>query len=149
MPVSPSRFALFYALYFALLGCIAPFWGLYLKHLSFTAVEIGSLMALFGVVRILAPNMWAAQSRRFRGPVQMVQWLMFLLWLLSLIRNTKLLRRGCSYDRLWLFLGSHAAVQCSVCSRWRIRSIATVAFACGVPLALLSVWRCLVQCFRR
>ncbi len=73
MPVSPSRFALFYALYFALLGCIAPFWGLYLKHLSFTAVEIGSLMALFGVVRILAPNMWAAQSQRFRGPVQMVR----------------------------------------------------------------------------
>jgi len=73
MSVSPSRFALFYALYFALLGCIAPFWGLYLQHLSFSATDIGALMALFGVVRIVAPNMWAAQSRRFPGPVHMVR----------------------------------------------------------------------------
>jgi len=81
MPVSPSRFALFYALYFALLGCIAPFWGLYLQHLEFSAADIGLLMALFGVVRIIAPNMWAAQSKRFRGPVQMVR----LAGLLTLI----------------------------------------------------------------
>ncbi|WP_370216222.1 MFS transporter, partial [Thalassolituus sp.] len=74
MTVSPSRFALFYALYFALLGCIAPYWGLYLHDLSFSPAEIGSLMALFGVVRILAPNMWASQAERFRGPVQMVRY---------------------------------------------------------------------------
>jgi len=30
-------------------------------------------MAMFGVVRIAAPNMWAAQSHRFRGPVQMIR----------------------------------------------------------------------------
>lgn len=74
MTVAPSRFALFYALYFALLGCIVPYWGLYLQDLAFTPAEIGILMALFGVVRILAPNMWASQSERFRGPVQMVRY---------------------------------------------------------------------------
>lgn len=71
--MTASRFSLFYALYFALLGCIAPFWGLYLHHLEFSALDIGTLMALFGVVRILAPNVWAGQVHRFSGPLSMVR----------------------------------------------------------------------------
>ena len=73
MTVPASRFSLFYALYFALLGCISPYWGLYLQNLNFSAHDIGILMALFGVTRIVAPNIWAAQASRFRGPVQMIR----------------------------------------------------------------------------
>jgi PPP family 3-phenylpropionic acid transporter len=73
MSVPASRFSFFYALYFALLGCISPFWGLYLQSLEFSAADIGTLMAIFGVVRILAPNLWAAQAGRFRGPVEMIR----------------------------------------------------------------------------
>ncbi|MEC8443650.1 MAG: MFS transporter, partial [Pseudomonadota bacterium] len=47
--MTASRFSLFYALYFALLGCIAPFWGLYLHHLEFSARDLGTLMARFGM----------------------------------------------------------------------------------------------------
>lgn len=73
MHASPSHFALFYALYFSLLGCIAPFWGLYLQHLEFSASDIGLLMGMFGVVRILAPNIWAAQARHFSSTLQMIR----------------------------------------------------------------------------
>jgi len=68
-----KRLSLFYILYFALLGCIAPFWGLFLQHKSFSAEDIGLLMACFGLVRILAPNMWAALGHRFTSPLHMVR----------------------------------------------------------------------------
>ncbi|MCA6063294.1 MFS transporter [Thalassolituus marinus] len=68
-----KRLSLFYLLYFSLLGCIAPFWGLYLQHKSFSAEDIGLLMASFGLVRILAPNLWAAMGHRFTSPLHMVR----------------------------------------------------------------------------
>lgn len=49
----------FYGLYFALLGCIVPFWGLYLQQQAFSAEDIGVLLALFSAVRIFAPSTWA------------------------------------------------------------------------------------------
>jgi PPP family 3-phenylpropionic acid transporter len=73
MQASSSHFALFYALYFSLLGCIAPFWGLYLQHLEFSASDIGLLMGMFGVVRIFAPNIWAAQARHFNSTLHMIR----------------------------------------------------------------------------
>lgn len=54
------RLSSFYFFYFALLGCISPYWGLFLDDKGFSAQEIGELMALFGLVRILAPNVWGA-----------------------------------------------------------------------------------------
>lgn len=54
------RLSSFYFFYFALLGCISPYWGLFLDNKGFSAQEIGELMALFGLVRILAPNLWGA-----------------------------------------------------------------------------------------
>jgi PPP family 3-phenylpropionic acid transporter len=37
---------------------MSPFWGLYLKSLAFSAVQIGVLMSLLQVMRIFAPNIW-------------------------------------------------------------------------------------------
>ena len=54
------RLSSFYFFYFALLGCISPYWGLFLDGRGYSAQEIGELMALFGLVRILAPNVWGA-----------------------------------------------------------------------------------------
>ncbi|WP_419810979.1 MFS transporter [Bacterioplanoides sp.] len=67
------RLSGFYFLYFALLGCIAPFWGLYLQYRSFSALEIGSLMAAFAGVRIVAPNLWAWWACYFSSPISMVR----------------------------------------------------------------------------
>ena len=54
------RLSSFYFFYFALLGCISPYWGLFLDGRGYSGQEIGELMALFGLVRILAPNVWGA-----------------------------------------------------------------------------------------
>lgn len=74
MSAVPYRsLSFFYILYFAVLGCIAPYWGLYLQSRDFNPQEIGTLMAGFALVRILAPNLWAALAHRFRSPLHMVR----------------------------------------------------------------------------
>jgi PPP family 3-phenylpropionic acid transporter len=53
------RLAGFYFFYFAVLGALVPYWGLYLKSIGFTPVDIGTLMAVLMLSRIVAPNVWA------------------------------------------------------------------------------------------
>lgn len=53
-----KRLSWFYALYFALLGGIVPYWSLYLKDEGFSSEHIGYLLAAFSAVRIIAPNLW-------------------------------------------------------------------------------------------
>jgi PPP family 3-phenylpropionic acid transporter len=53
------RLAGFYFFYFSVLGALVPYWGLYLESVGFTAVDIGSLMAVLMISRIVAPNLWA------------------------------------------------------------------------------------------
>jgi len=53
------RLAGFYFFYFSVLGALVPYWGLYLKSIGFTPVDIGSLMAVLMLSRIVAPNVWA------------------------------------------------------------------------------------------
>ena len=52
------RIAGFYFFYFAFVGMFAPYWSLYLKSLHFNAVEIGILMSVQPVMRMLAPALW-------------------------------------------------------------------------------------------
>jgi len=35
-----------------------PYWGLYLKSLFYSAVEIRQLMAILIATKIIAPNIW-------------------------------------------------------------------------------------------
>ena len=58
------RLSGFYFFYFAFVGAISPFWGLYLQSLTFSAVEIGVLMSLLQVMRIFAPNIWGHLADR-------------------------------------------------------------------------------------
>jgi len=52
------RLSAFYFFYFAVLGVLAPYWGLYLKSLGFGAQQIGVLMAIPLATKIVAPNVW-------------------------------------------------------------------------------------------
>ncbi|OGI38478.1 MAG: MFS transporter [Candidatus Muproteobacteria bacterium RBG_16_62_13] len=52
------RLSGFYLFYFAALGVLVPYWGLYLQSLGFTPIQIGSLMALLMLSRIVAPLVW-------------------------------------------------------------------------------------------
>lgn len=52
------RLSSFYFFYFATLGALVPYWGLYLKSLEFSAAEIGELVAIIMATKIVAPNVW-------------------------------------------------------------------------------------------
>lgn len=67
------RLSGFYFFYFAFVGAMAPFWGLYLKSLEFNAFQIGVLMSLLQVMRIFAPNIWGMAADRSGKRVAIVQ----------------------------------------------------------------------------
>jgi PPP family 3-phenylpropionic acid transporter len=67
------RLSGFYGLYFALIGCIMPFWGLFLQEKAFDATDIGILLALFSGVRIFAPNIWASISHLVENFISSIQ----------------------------------------------------------------------------
>ncbi len=48
----------FYFLLFAVTGALVPFWPLYLEFLGFVPEQIGMLVALVMVTKIVAPNVW-------------------------------------------------------------------------------------------
>ena len=48
----------FYFFYFATLGALVPYWGLYLQSIGFTPVDIGKLVAVLMFSRIVAPLVW-------------------------------------------------------------------------------------------
>jgi PPP family 3-phenylpropionic acid transporter len=47
-----------YFFYFAYLGAFAPYFSLYLSAIAFSAVQIGIIMSLPQLVRIVAPHVW-------------------------------------------------------------------------------------------
>lgn len=72
MPPS-SRFlwpiAGFYFCYFAFNGIFSPYWGLYLQQLAFSPWQIGVLMSLPQIMRVIAPALWGWLADR-RGQSQ-------------------------------------------------------------------------------
>jgi PPP family 3-phenylpropionic acid transporter len=52
------RLSGFYLFYFATLGALIPYWGLYLQALGFSASDIGELVAILMATKIVAPNIW-------------------------------------------------------------------------------------------
>ena len=74
MPPLPYwRLSGFYFFYFAFVGAMTPFWGLYLQSLAFNAVQIGVLMSLLQVMRIFAPNIWGHIADRTGKRTTIVQ----------------------------------------------------------------------------
>jgi PPP family 3-phenylpropionic acid transporter len=49
------RLSGYYFFYFATLGVLVPYWGLYLQSVGFTPVDIGNLIAILMFSRIVAP----------------------------------------------------------------------------------------------
>ncbi|EXJ14374.1 MFS transporter [Imhoffiella purpurea] len=52
------RLSSYYFFYFASLGALVPFWGLYLQSKGFDALAIGLLMAILSATKIVAPMLW-------------------------------------------------------------------------------------------
>lgn len=67
------RLSNFYFFYFASLGVLVPYWALYLKHLGFTPLEIGQLMALLMTTKIISPNIWGWIADHTGRPMAVVR----------------------------------------------------------------------------
>lgn len=52
------RLSSFYCFYFAVVGTLIPFWGIYLKSLGYSSQDVGVISAIILATRILAPNFW-------------------------------------------------------------------------------------------
>ena len=76
------RLAGFYFFYFSVLGALVPYWGLYLQSIGFTPVDIGSLMAVLMLSRIVAPNVWAYIADHRNDRMRVVRVASFLTVLL-------------------------------------------------------------------
>ena len=67
------RLSSFYFFYFASLGALVPFWGLYLRDHGFSALDIGQLMAILMATKIVAPNIWGWIADHTGRRVRIVQ----------------------------------------------------------------------------
>ena len=54
------HFSNFYFFYFTTVGVVVPYWGLFLQSRGFNPREIGQLMAIFLLTKLIAPNIWAS-----------------------------------------------------------------------------------------
>lgn len=68
------RLSAFYFFYFAVVGTIVPFWGLYLQSLDFSALEIGYIGAILMATKIVAPNIWGWVADRSGQRLRVIQW---------------------------------------------------------------------------
>lgn len=48
----------FYFFYYAFIGVFAPYWGLYLQGMGLSAIDIGLLLSIQPVMRMVAPAVW-------------------------------------------------------------------------------------------
>jgi PPP family 3-phenylpropionic acid transporter len=53
-----SRLSIHYFFYFSVLGALLPYLGLYFQSLSFSPIEIGQLMGVLLITKVVAPNVW-------------------------------------------------------------------------------------------
>ncbi len=68
------RLSGFYLFYFATLGVLLPYWGLYLQALGFTPARIGELMAIPQATKLVAPTLWGWLADRTGRRMRIVRW---------------------------------------------------------------------------
>ena len=90
------RLSRFYFFYFSSLGALVPFWTVYLDDLSFSALQIGQLMATLAISKVIAPYLWGWIADRTGYHIRIVQ----LTSLLSLLCFLPLLW----YQQFWSIL---------------------------------------------
>lgn len=62
-----------YLFYFAMLGALVPFIGVFLDSRGLTSTEIGQLLGLVTITRIIGPNLWAFLADRTGKNLRVLQ----------------------------------------------------------------------------
>lgn len=68
------RLSSLYFFYFAVVGIMSPYWGVYLKFLGLSSEQIGLVTAIPMLTRIAAPNVWgwmADRSGKYLGVIRL------------------------------------------------------------------------------
>lgn len=68
------RLSGFYFFYFAVVGTMVPYWGLYLQSLDFSAADIGQIGAIMMLTRVVAPNIWSWLGDRCGRRLTLIRW---------------------------------------------------------------------------
>jgi len=66
--------ACFYFFYFALLGAMVPYLGLYFESQGLTLLEISQLTSILMLTKVLAPNIWGYVADRTGRRLYLVRW---------------------------------------------------------------------------
>ena len=85
------RLSGFYLVYFAALGVLVPYWGLYLKSLNFDARQIGEIIATIMATKIIAPYIWgwiADHTGKGMPIVRLASMLSFLIFGLIFVEQS-------------------------------------------------------------
>jgi PPP family 3-phenylpropionic acid transporter len=80
----------FYFVYFASLGVLIPYWGLYLKNLGYSSLMIGALVAILPATKLIAPYIWgwlADVTRRSMLIIRIASVLALLSFALVFVRT--------------------------------------------------------------
>lgn len=67
------KLSTFYFVYFALLGLMAPYLGLYLESRGFELFEIAQLSSILMFTKVLAPNIWGYVADRYQQRLLLVR----------------------------------------------------------------------------
>jgi PPP family 3-phenylpropionic acid transporter len=136
------RLSAWYFFYFAYIGAFAPYFTLYLQSLGFSAWDIGLLMSMGPVMRLVAPTFWGALSDRSgrRVPIVRLSAVLSALAFLSFFNNGS----GAVLAGIgWRFLldGLHPLI------RRRLRACTagrrnTAASACGITVGFVVAVLC-------
>jgi MFS transporter, PPP family, 3-phenylpropionic acid transporter len=73
VPASYRPLAGFYFFYFAYIGAFTPFFGIYLASVGLSPLEIGVVMALPQLTRIVAPHLWGGLADATDRQVRLVR----------------------------------------------------------------------------
>jgi len=69
------RLSAFYFFLFSVLGSFVPYWSLYLKELGFSAAEIGQVLAIFMLMKVVSPNLWGWLADHSGRRIELTRWL--------------------------------------------------------------------------
>jgi MFS transporter, PPP family, 3-phenylpropionic acid transporter len=78
MSVPYWRLSGFYFFYFAVVGTLIPYWGVYLKSLGYSSQDVGIISAIILATRILAPNFWGWLADHTRERLRIIRYGSFL-----------------------------------------------------------------------
>ncbi|WP_331347085.1 MFS transporter [Cellvibrio sp. UBA7661] len=67
------RLSGFYFFYFAVVGTLIPYWGVYLKDLGYSSQDVGVLSAIIMATRIIAPNFWGWLADHTRQRLRIIR----------------------------------------------------------------------------